>query len=447
MRRTAKPKPPSATSPQAFTQNQRPWRARTANKRKKKQQAQTTSAKKSKRPKKRNLLKKQKAATPAVTEVLESLRDSLASLTDPRVDRQRRHLLLDIVIIAVCAVIAGAETWKDMAIWGQSHHAWLRRFLALPNGIPSRDTFRRVISRLDEHQFQRGFTHWLRGLVRSSQGRLIGLDGKTVRGSRGRTDSGHPLHIVSAWASEQHLTLGQVTVDSKSNEITAIPELLTMLDLKGALVTIDAMGCQKAIARQIVAAKGAYCLAVKDNQPHLHEDLQNHFVSCTVDGDSANGLAYQKTTDRAHGHEDERHYYTTPVPSSLRHREEWKGIRSVGMTISYQDVSRDPWGGIRYYILSIPSDVTRFSAAVRGHWSIENSLHWVMDVTFGDDACRIGKDFGGENVSWLRRFAISLLKNEPTIKDSIRAKRHRAGWDIRYLEAVLVAAIQKNTEN
>jgi predicted transposase YbfD/YdcC len=213
------------------------------------------------------------------------------------------------------------------------------------------------------------------------------------------------------------------------------------------LVTIDAMGCQKEIARQIRDQKADYCLAVKDNQPHLHEDLCHHFLACVENPESEVAVQEWQTRDRAHGHTDERYYFTTPVPKNLRHRKAWRGIRSVGMTMTYQNVEGDSDAEVRYYILSIPSNVQRFAAAVRGHWGIENSLHWVMDVTFGEDACRIGKDYGGENVSWLRRFAISLLKNEPTVKDSLRAKRNRAGWDIQYLEGVLAAAIQTDQEN
>lgn len=436
----------TTTSAQRFSQASQPWRARTSNKRKKKQQTQTIPAK----PRRRKTKGAKSAggkATVASPNPVECLQSALANLKDPRVNRQRRHLLLDIVIIAVCAVIAGGETWKDMAIWGQSHLPWLKRFLPLPNGVPSRDTFRRVISRLDEQQFQSGFTRWMAGLARATKGRLIAFDGKTARGSKGRTEIGSPLHIVSAWASEQHLTLGQVTVDSKSNEITAIPELLALLDLHGALVTIDALGCQKQIARQIIDQQGDYCLAVKENQPHLYEDLEDHFQKCVVGISKKVEVEYHDTSERAHGHTDERAYFTTPVPENLRHREEWPGIQSVGMTMTHQNVENKAEGEVRYYILSIPSDAEKFAAAVRGHWGIENSLHWVMDVTFREDACRIGKDHGGENVSWLRRFAISLLKNEPSVKDTIRAKRNRAGWDIQYLETVLAAAIQKDQEN
>jgi hypothetical protein len=217
---------PTAPAPQAFPRPKRPWRARTANKRQKKLQTQAVPAQK-RSPKRRetNIRRRKGSADSDAADPVRSLRDALAHLTDPRVNRQRRHLLLDIVIIAVCAVIAGAETWKDMAIWGQSHQAWLQRFLDLPHGIPSRDTFRRVISRLEEQEFQRGFTRWMAALARATKGRLVAFDGKTARASKGRTELGHPLHIVSAWASEQHLTLGQVTVDGKSNEITAIPQL------------------------------------------------------------------------------------------------------------------------------------------------------------------------------------------------------------------------------
>ena len=383
--------------------------------------------------------RKRSATDEELDETIASVKQSFAELSDPRVNRRRRHLLIDIVVIAICAVIAGAEAWKDMALWGRCHESWLKRLLALPNGIPSRDTFRRVISRLNPEEFQRCFLAWLRRLQRATDGQIVAIDGKTAR--RSKDGDVNPVHIVSAWAAEQHVTLGQTAVDSKSNEITAIPQLLRLLELKGALVTIDAMGCQTEIAAQIVKQQGDYYLAVKGNQEHLHEDLQSHFNAC-LENDFAN-VEHQteETHEKAHGRIEHRLYYATEVPKSLRNPKRWAGLKSVGLVITERIVGGRSEVAVRYYIGSLAPDAKRFAAATRKHWGIENSLHWIMDVTFQEDQCRIRKDHGAENFSWLRRFAITLLKKETTVKDTIRAKRRRAMWSINYLESVLLAAI------
>jgi predicted transposase YbfD/YdcC len=367
---------------------------------------------------------------------MSSLVDSFSEVTDPRVNRLRRHRLIDIVVIAVLAVMCNADTWKDINIWGVANRQWLATFLELPNGIPSRDTFRRTISRVAPDQFQQAFLRWLRCINKRIKG-VIAIDGKTLRRS-GSGDKG-PLHIVSAWASEQHLTLGQRTVDGKSNEITAIPELLATLNLKGAIITIDAMGCQKNIAAQIVDGQGDYCLAVKDNQPTLAEDLATSFANAQESRFKSVTHDELVTSEKGHGRTEVRLYYTMPVPETLRTAAEWKGLKSIGMTITYRHADLDCDGDVRYYINSFASDAKRFAGAVRGHWGIENSLHWVMDVTFREDDSRIHKDYGGENVSWLRRLAISLIKRDTTIKDSIRSKRIRAGYDVEFLKQILAS--------
>jgi predicted transposase YbfD/YdcC len=355
-------------------------------------------------------------------------------------------MLIDIMVIAICAVICGAESWKDIQLWGEAQQAWLARFLELPNGIPSRDTFRRVISRLNPEEFQACFLRWMRGLSRATNGRLVALDGKTIRRSMDSAKDQNPLHVVSAWATEQHFCLGQLAVDSKSNEITAIPQLLKLLELKGALVTIDAMGCQKEIARTIVQQQADYCLAVKGNQEHLHEDVSEHFEACLETEFASVEHDEYSTEETAHGRFERRHYYTTDIPQTLRHRDAWTNLKSVGMVITYRssDEDDDPDGEIRYYINSFSSDAQKLACATRGHWGIENSLHWIMDVTFNEDQCRVRKDHGAENLSWLRKFAISLLKNETTINDTVRAKQRRAMWNIQYLERVLLAIMPEN---
>jgi predicted transposase YbfD/YdcC len=370
---------------------------------------------------------------------IDSLMECFAEIEDPRINRRRRHLLIDIIVIATCAVICNADTWKDISIWGETHEQWLSTMLELPNGIPTRDTFRRTISRIDPDAFQQAFINWISGL--GNQGGVVAIDGKTLRATK--VNGNKPLHIVSAWASSQHLTLGQTTIDEKSNEITAIPALLNTLQLKDAIVTIDAMGCQKEIAQKVIDGKGDYCLAAKGNQEKLANDIAAAFETAMSDEDSQDVYQHHHVVDpkRPHGRHEERYYYTMPVPESLRTADQWPGLKSIGLTITYRatDAKQDVNGEVRYYIMSFASDVERFAEAVRGHWGIENSLHWVMDLTFREDESRIRKDYGGENVSWLRRLAITLIKNETSFKDSIRGKRIRAGYDTDYLEKILAA--------
>jgi predicted transposase YbfD/YdcC len=421
------------------------WTEKCSNKRQKKQNLSGGLVKPG-RPSRRTrrASSKIKADGPtALEQRVESLCECFSDVPDPRVNRRRRHLLLDVIVIATLAVIANADTWKDIQIWGQTHREWLGTFLALPNGIPSRDTLRRTISRIDPQQFQKAFLRWMAGLRKGIQG-VIAIDGKTLRGSKWGEQG--PLHIVSAWASEQHLTLGQRQVDGKSNEITAIPELLRLLELKGAIVTIDAMGCQKEIAATIVERKGHYCLAVKGNQETLATDIAASFETAFEMDFRGQGQQQFSTIDkqRPHGRVETREYFTLPVSETLRTRADWAGLKSIGLTITYrgQGSAAAEDGEVRYYIMSFDSNVEQFANAVRQHWGIENSLHWVMDVTFREDESRIHKDHGGENVSWLRRLAITLIKNDTSLKDSIRAKRIRAGYDRNYLQTILEAIPQ-----
>lgn len=407
-----------------------PWKAPSPNKHRKKKSLSGELNRVGRR-RKRDLPKRRTAG-----ETILSLCDCFVDLTDPRVERSRRHLLIDIVVIAVLAVLANSDKWKDIHIWAESNCSWLSSILELPNGIPSRDTFRRTISRLDPQEFQNAFLDWLRGMRKGLRG-VVAVDGKTVRGSK--AGGNKPLHIVSAWATEQNLTLGQRLVDGKSNEITAIPILLRTLAIKGAIVTIDAMGCQKEIAATIVAAKAHYCLAVKGNQETLAKELERYFEQAVNDDFQGIGQQQLETIDpkRPHGRDESRYYYTMPVPKMLEGKANWKNLTSIGMTVTYR--SKGAEGEVRYYIMSFKNDVEAFARAVRSHWAIENSLHWVMDVTFREDECRIRKDHGGENVSWLRRLAITILKNDTTRKDSIRAKRIRAGYDLSFLKDVINA--------
>jgi len=360
-------------------------------------------------------------------------------IEDPRVNRRRAHNLIDIIVIGICAVICNADGWADMRTWAETHRQWLEKFLQLPGGLPSRDTLRRTLSRLDPQAFQQAFLKWLKGL-RKQLGNVIAIDGKALRGSK--VGGVKPLHIVSAWASDQHLTLGQTTIDTKSNEITAIPKLLESLSLSGAIVTIDAMGCQRDIAAKIIQRKGHYCLAVKGNQDTLFKHLKDEFEKAMSLDRAPKRLSIHHVNDaqkKPHGRYERRIYYTLPVSKSLKDSGDWKNLRSIGLTITYRSDDPNDWGEgeVRYYIMSFGSDAERFGSAVRQHWGIENSLHWVMDVTFREDESRIRKDFGAENVSWLRRLAVTLIKHNTTRKASIRQKRLRAGYDFEFLLEIL----------
>lgn len=417
-----------------------PWKEPCANKRKKKESLSGGNRRGSTRKRRTSPFQMQFDDEDDASEDEDcgSIQEFFRELTDPRVNRRRVHLLIDIIVIALCAVIGGAEKWKDIALWGETHHAWLSQFLELPAGIPSRCTFRRVISRLNPEQFQACFRAWVQALCRTTKGRIIAIDGKTLRRSMDSASELKALHLVSAWASEQNLTLGQVAVEEKSNEITAIPRLLELLELSGALVTIDAMGCQKAIAQQIIDAKGDFCLAVKGNQETLYNDLREFFSDDSVE----KVWDEYSSEETSHGRFMRRYYYTAPAPEHLQNSSAWPKVKSVGLAITYRSKTEDEQVApeCRYYILSVGSNARRFAKATRLHWGIENSLHWVLDVTFDEDQSRIRKDNGAENVGWLRRIAISLLKNEPTVKDSIRAKRLRATYDVEYLGKVLLAA-------
>jgi len=368
-----------------------------------------------------------------------SILTHFAALPDPRRERLRRHRLLDLIAIAICAVVAGCDDWVEVAAYGRQQETWLKTFLPLPNGIPSHDTFSRVFRLLDPAAFRRCFTRWIEAVQAATGGKLVAIDGKTLRHSFDTAAGRSALHLVSAWAGQNQLVLGQVAVDGKSNEITAVPELLALLDLKGATVTLDAMGCQKEIAAAIRAAGADYILAVKGNQNTLYEGLSDFFVDC-LDNDFA-GVPhrYHKSVGRGHGRHETRHYYVADVPEALRTRAQWRDLRSVGMVYAEREVGGRIEGEARLFISSLRAQVRAFARAVRGHWGIENQLHWALDVTFGEDASRVRKDQGPENLAWLRRVAVSLLRNEPT-KASIKCKRKMAGWDDDYLLSILLGS-------
>jgi predicted transposase YbfD/YdcC len=365
-----------------------------------------------------------------------ALRNCLRRLKDPRIDRCKRHLLLDIITMALCAVIGGADTWIDMATFARRRKDWLQRFLELPNGIPSHHTFKRVFDRLDPVALQRALVQWLHALSETLGIRHIAIDGKTLRHSGGGSSPLRYLHLVSAWATEANLTLGQVAVEEESNEITAIPRLLELLDLHGALVTIDAMGCQKEIAKKVLERGGDYVLAVKDNQEQLKEDIRAAFVKA-YDND-CQGVAYEayETADEGHGRQERRVYEVIYDLAGIRDREAWAGLKVVGKCYSERTEKGRTSYEERYFIGSRRCSAKRYGEVLRNHWRIENCLHWQMDVTFGEDASRIQGRRGGENFALLRRLALGLLKRHPG-KGSVRTKRYEASLDVTFLEEIL----------
>jgi predicted transposase YbfD/YdcC len=360
-----------------------------------------------------------------------------ADLEDPRLDRTRLHNLMDIVVISICAVIAGAEGWQDIATFGRAKHDWLKTFLPLPQGIPSHDTFRRVFCLLDPLAFQECFQQWIAALSEGLGIKRVAIDGKTLRRSFDHASGKTALHLVSAWASEQHLVLGQVAVESKSNEITAIPQLLKMLDVSGALVSIDAMGCQKEIATQIRAGKGDYVLSVKENQPHLFEDVDQCFEKALETEWAGLDTSTHEETYRGHGREEKHTVFTILHPKGIRDQALWTDLKAITMVFSErQEAGKEPTQETRYYIGSRVAPASVYAESIRSHWGIENGLHWVLDVTFDEDHCRMWTDHSAENMGLLRRLALCLLKRHGR-KGSIRNKRKQSGWDEQFLLDVL----------
>ena len=358
-------------------------------------------------------------------------------LKDPRINRLKLHLLPDIIVIALCAVLCGAKDWQQVETFGKQRLDWLRRFLKLPNDIPSHDTFERVFDRIDPRAFQQCFQNWVAAIAEKLNIKHIAIDGKTLRGS-GSNKLG-PLHLVSAWATAEHLSLGQVTTAEKSNEITAIPELLDLLELHGAIVTIDAMGCQKAIARKIIERDGNYVLMVKENQPKLLEDIENA-VGHALESDFQ-GIEHDQhsTEDRGHGRVEKRHYTILIDPAGIKQHDEWQSLRVVGMCVRERQVgTAQPTMEASYFIGSKVMSAKSYGKALRNHWGIENNLHWQLDVSLAEDANRFSKRNGAENLALLRKLALMMLKRHPS-KQSLRCKQWNAALNPQFLENVLLA--------
>lgn len=362
-----------------------------------------------------------------------------SELEDPR-DDNKRHKLLDIVLIAICAVICGADSWEDVELFGSAKYAWFKTFLELPHGIPSHDTFGRVFALLDAEQFQKCFMEWVRAVETLTEGQVVAVDGKALRGSQELGMGKGAIRVVSAWAAENGVVLGQRKVDEQSNEITAIPALLDLLEIKGCIVTIDAIGCQTKIVEKILEKQADYMLTVKENQGALREALQLLFDNPAEM--KRVGCDHHKRVDKDHGRIEVRECWATSDSEYLRYIAtlgEWEGVRSIVMVRGKRRVGTYCSVERRFFISSLEADAQQLLQVARGHWGIENQLHWVLDVAFREDDCRLRKGNGAQNFAVLRHIALNLLRREKTAKCSIHSKRLKAGWDSEYLFKVLTS--------
>lgn len=362
--------------------------------------------------------------------------EHFAELIDPR-RRKVTYPLINVVVMAVCAVISGADDFVAIALWAELKKEWLSRFLDMSAGVPSHDRFNAILGAIKPAEFEKCFLSWITTLHEITNGQLIAIDGKTLRRSFDAASSKAAIHMVSAWATANCISLGQVIVDAKSNEITAIPKLLEILELSGCLVTIDAMGCQTEIAAAIVDAGADYVLAVKGNQPTLQQGIADFFTDHLEDDFARTKVSRHETSEKGHGRQERRWYYICPVPEELPDRARWKKLTAIGIAINETQQDGQVRSEVRHYILSKKLSARKFGEAVRGHWSIENRLHWQLDVVFQEDQCRIRKKHADANFSILRRTALSLLKNNHTHKVGVKNKRLAASAADSYLEEVL----------
>jgi predicted transposase YbfD/YdcC len=368
------------------------------------------------------------------TEILRAF----SGLKDPRVNRTKKHSLGDLLAIAISAILCGADGWVQVEEFGDCKKAWFKTFLDLPNGIPSHDTLGRVFAALDPAAFEACFMKWIADLAAASAGRLIAIDGKTLRRSLDAANGQAAIHLVSAWCETHRMVLGQVATDAKSNEITAIPTLLELLDVQGAVVTIDAGGCHKKIAAQIVEQGGDYLLQLKGNQGTLHDETVMLFDRCLTE--DCQGIAYTtaRTVNKGHGRIEERRIWATGEVNWFAEKDKWKGLRSLIRVEARRTLGGQTPREYRYYISSLPADdASKLLAYIRGHWGVENGLHWCLDISFGDDDRRIRQGYAAENFARLSRIALNLLKNQTRHKVGLKTKRLCCGWSHDYLFRVL----------
>ena len=365
--------------------------------------------------------------------------EHFSELEDPRSDN-KSHLLMDMVVIAICGVLCGADGWSDIEVFGRAKYGWLKQFLRLPHGIPAHDTFGRVFALLDAEQFQSCFIDWVQAIQEVTEGQIVAVDGKKLRRSYDKTLGKKAIHMVSAWASENRLVLGQAKVDDKSNEIPKVPELLELLEIKGCIVTTDAMNCQKKTAQKVIEKEADYVLEVKDNQSGLEAAIQELFDY--AEEQAFADCDYHKTVSKGHDRIEVRECWTTSAPDylwylpNLKH---WAALQSIAMIKSKRQTAQKTTIEYRYFISSLESDAQQILKAVRTHWEIENKLHWILDVVFREDYCRVRKGNAAQNLAVLRHLTLNLLRQETTLKRGIKAKRLRAGWDHDYLLKLLTA--------
>ncbi|HEY7547070.1 MAG TPA: ISAs1 family transposase [Blastocatellia bacterium] len=360
-----------------------------------------------------------------------------ADLADPRIEDRCDHKLIDILFIAVCAVICGADGFTDMEEFGLSKQTWLRQFLELPNGIPSHDTFGRVFARLKPGEFQQCFLSWVRAVSDFTGNEIVPIDGKKMRRSHDRAAGQRAIELVSAWARANRLMLGQVKVSGDSNEITAVPQLLKLLEIKGCIVTVDALNCQKDIASEIIAQQADYVLALKGNHANIYKEVELFFDAVVNDHTYGFSISKHQTIDGEHGRIETRNYWHVNAPEHLVEKFDWPGLESLGMCQARREINEQVSEEKRYYLSSLSVDAVRLAEAIRGHWAIENSLHWILDVVFREDDSRVRVGHAAENFALVRRIALNLLQQEKTLKRGVKTKRLKAALDDSYLLKVL----------
>jgi len=371
--------------------------------------------------------------------LLNSIEECFGDIDDPRVQGRCDYPLIEIITIAICAAVAGADTWVDVETFGKSKEAWLKRYLALENGIPSHDTFGDVFRVIQAQEFQRSFIRWVEQIFNLTKGQVVAIDGKTVRRSHNKTIGKDAIHMVSAWASTNGITLGQRKVDDKSNEITAIPDLLDLLNVTGCIVTIDAMGCQKKIAQKIRDRQADYVLQVKDNQEKLHMDIADWFAYADLMSFEKMKHDYHQTVNKGHGRIEIRQCWTVSDPLAfehIRHYDGWVDLQSIARVQRERRMGDKVEQDTAYYISSLPANAKQLLHASRAHWAVENSLHWVLDVTFREDESRIRQQNAPQNMAVLRHIALNILKRHPS-KASLKQKRYRAALDDTFLLELL----------